>query len=121
MATDLTRIASACQREFLVALIEKVSLENKRKVNWKLSGRQLARELTRIFSSDGKVWPQLQNIESLAMHGGKAIVRSVLYHEHALRDPLDSLDASDETAAVWLALTSVISNTHCLRFMPIAG
>ena len=106
MATDLTRIASACQREFLVALIEKVSLENRRKVNWKLSGRQLARELTRIFSSDGKVWPQLQNIESLAMHGGKAIVRSVLYHEQALRDPLDSLDASDETAAVWLALTS---------------
>jgi hypothetical protein len=106
MTTDLTRIASACQRDLLQALIEKVSLENKRKVNWKLGGRHLARELTRFFSSDGKVWPQLQNIESLAMHGGKAIVRSVLYHEPGLRDSLDSLDASDETAAVWLALTS---------------
>ena len=109
MATDLTRIASACQREFLVALIEKLSLESERKVDWNLSPRQLAKELTRIFSSGGNVWPQLQNIESLAMHGGKAIVRSVLYRDQSLRNELDSLDASDETAAVWLALTS---NTH---------
>jgi hypothetical protein len=106
MGSDLTRLVAACERKLLRTFIEKASPTKVSTVNWALADRQLAIELTRIFSSDGSVWPQLQNIESLAMHGGKATVRSVLYRDQRLRDLLDSLDASDETAALWLALTS---------------
>ena len=106
MAFDLLRLVAACQRDILEALIEQASPERKRTIDWTLADRLLATDLARVFSADGTTWPRLQNIESLALHGGKAIVRSVLYRDRKLRDQLDSLDASGETAAVWLAVAS---------------
>lgn len=109
MPFDLPRLVAGCPRDYLAALIERLSPEKKDSVDWLLPDRPLATELGRAFSADGNVWPRLQEISGLATHGGKAIVRSVLYRDRTLRDRLDALDATDETAAVWLA---VVSDTH---------
>ena len=58
------------------------------------------------FARDAKAWPLLQHVSILAANGGKSIVRSVVYRDERMRNAFDALDASDETAAVWLALTS---------------
>jgi len=50
-----------------------------------------------LCCSTFRFWPE---------HGGKSIVRSVVYRDERMRNAFDALDASDEMAAAWLALSS---------------
>jgi hypothetical protein len=106
MPHDLPRLVAGCRRDLLQNFIAALRPEKKDAVDWNLPDRQLASALTRAFSDDSAVWSRLQNIESLAYHGGTPVIRSVLYKDDNLLQELDGLDATDETAAVWLALTS---------------
>lgn len=106
MSREVLRLVSVCQRGLLKELIHKVSPEKAPSIDWAATEAKLAKGIVRAFSSDATAWPLLQNISILAENGGKSIVRSVVYRDEGLRNVFDALDASDETAAVWLALTS---------------
>ena len=106
MSSEVLRLVSACRIDLLKELLAKVSPEKTSSVTWTTTGIQLAKRIIKVYAGDAKAWPLLQNVAILAGHGGKMIVRSVVYRDEALRNTLDTLDASDETAAVWLALTS---------------
>lgn len=109
MPFDLRRLVAGCQRNLLERLIDQLKPEKKPAIDWSVTDRGLANVLSQAFSSDGSVWPHLQNVASLADHGGRSVVRSVLFRDTKLREDFDDLDASDETAAAWLA---VVSDAH---------
>ena len=106
MSSEVLRLVSACRLDLLKELLAKVSPEKTSSGIWTTTGIQLAKRIIKVYAGDAKAWPLLQNVAILAGQGGKIIVRSVVYRNEALRNTLDALDASDETAAVWLALTS---------------
>ena len=106
MALDLARLVSASDPDLLEKLIQQLSPAKSQDVDWLLRDRALSNSIANVFSSDGDVWPTLQNVCSLATHGGKPVVLSVLYLDKDLRNQLDELDANAETAAVWLATVS---------------
>lgn len=106
MAIDVARLIGASDPKLVRQLIELLAPEQSSKIDWGLQGRALGYRVRDALSGDAKAWPKLQNIESLAFHGGVSTIRSILRPKPRLLDELDELVGGDETAAVWLALQS---------------
>ena len=106
MSNEVLRLVAVCQRELLKELLCKASPDKASSINWEATKAKLAKQMVTVFASDARAWPLLQHVSILAEHGGRSIVRSVVYRDETMRNAFDSLDATDETAAVWLALSS---------------
>lgn len=106
MSHELTRLIAACDPDIFKRLLVEFRPDKVDAIDWSLSGRDLGRHVEQRLGADGQLILLFEQIGALAVHGGKSIVRSVLYNDRRLRIELDELDAGDETAAVWLASIS---------------
>ncbi len=106
MSKEVLRLVAACPRRLLKDFLRAGSPEKISLINWNTKQVELGKNVVRLYSGDAKVWPLLQQAAILAVHGGRAIVRSVVNRDDQLRNAFEALDASDESSAVWLALTS---------------
>jgi hypothetical protein len=106
MSSEVVRLVSGCRTDLLRQMLENVSPERTSFMRWTMKGTSLGKQVVKVYSPDAKAWPLLQHAAALARHDGKAVVRSVIYRDENLRNQLDAMDASNETAAVWLASIS---------------
>lgn len=106
MTTEIVSLFAACEPALARQLVCKLAPDEERQIDWHLTGRDLGLQVRSALQKYDAAWVKLQNIESLAKHGTRGTIPSILYDHRTLRAEFEELDQSHETAAVWLALKS---------------
>jgi hypothetical protein len=106
MAAEIIGLVAACEPALVRQLICKLTPAEEEHIDWNLTGRDLGLQVRDALQKYDSAWVKLQNIESLAKHGTKGTIPSILYNHRTLRSEFEERDQSHESAAVWLALKS---------------
>lgn len=114
MTIDIPRLVAACDKDLVRDLLHNIAPDQEAIIDWSLTARVLGLAVQDAISDNSTVWVRLQQIAGLAQHGRKPTIRSVLYHNTALRDAFDELSGGMETGAVWLALQGDELFEYCL-------